>query len=253
MKDDRVRSLGRGLEILQLVNHHISLKASEVARLAKVPRPTAYRLLETLQDLGYLTRSASDGRWRPTLQVRTLSSGFRDEDWVAQIAMPRMVALGRQVLWPLDLVSFSDFRMVVRESTHALSPYSIDHGMVGRGLPILDTAGGRAYLAYLEPQERRALLDRMIAHATEDHPLLHDPAGMEHMISRCRAYGLGYRAEGFNPHTKSLSAPILANGRVVSCLTIVWISSALKFEEGLETFSEPLKACAADIAAALAP
>jgi hypothetical protein len=49
--------------------------------------------------------------------------------------------LGRQILWPLDLVTFRNYRMLIRESTHNISPFSVDHGMVGRELPVLETAG----------------------------------------------------------------------------------------------------------------
>jgi IclR family transcriptional regulator, mhp operon transcriptional activator len=249
---ETVRSLKRGLEILQVVNRHNTLTAHEVARAAGIPRPTAYRLLETLENLGFVVRGPSDQVWRPTLKVKSLSSGFREEDWVAQIAVPSMMRLAKQVLWPLDLVTFRDYGMVVRESTHAISPYSIDHGMVGRKLPILATSGGRALIAFSDEQEREHILDGLRKRPDQDDPLLHDPIGLEHLVARCRNLGLGFRTEGFNPHTMSISAPIILNGCVWACLTLIWIASAMRFEDALTRMAPRLKSTAGDIAAELA-
>ena len=135
---------GRTFQILDL-----SGRWNAVATATSIPRPTVYRLLETLEGLGFVSRDHSSEKWRPTLQAKSLSSGFRHEDWVTQSAVPEMVRLGREILWPLDLVTFNDYQMEIRESTHNISPYSIDHGMVGLQLPVLDTAGGRAYLAFV--------------------------------------------------------------------------------------------------------
>ncbi|MFN3524716.1 MAG: helix-turn-helix domain-containing protein [Paracoccus sp. (in: a-proteobacteria)] len=247
-KDETVRSLIRGLEVLQAVNRHATFRASDIAKITDIPRPTVYRLLETLETLGFVARGATDGIWRPTLRVKTLSSGFRDEDWVAQNALPRMLRLGKEVLWPLDLVAFSDFRMLVRESTHALSPYSIDHGMVGRQLPILETSGGRAFLAFSEAAERAHVLKALASRPGDDHALLHDTAGLDSLLARCRDYGLGFRVEGFNPHTKSISAPIIVDRRVICCMTMIWIGSAMRLEEALDRFGPRLRETAADIA-----
>jgi IclR family mhp operon transcriptional activator len=247
-----VRSLQRGLAILQAVNRHNGLRASEIAKLAGVPRPTAYRLLETLEGLGFVLRGPSEDNWRPTLQTKSLSSGFRDEDWVAQIAVPQMMKLGRQLLWPLDLVTFRDFRMEVRESTHNISPYSIDHGMVGRGLPVLETAGGRAFLAYLPEDDRQHLLKGLRAELGDENVLYQQDGPLDFILKRARELGLGYRIRGFNSRTMSLSAPIMSHDRPIACLTMIWIASALKFDDAVKTYGDALKATADSIAEELA-
>jgi len=240
-----VRSLQRGLDILQIVNQHNGLTVSEVAQRAGVPRPTAYRLLETLEGLGYVARDASSDGWRPTLQTKSLSSGFRDEDWVASIAVPMMIRLGRRLLWPLDLVTFRDYRMAVRASTHNMSPFSVDKGMVGRELPILETAGGRAHLAFVPPAEGEAVLTGLRGRYGSENVDFQDDGPLERILERTRELGLGYRIRGsVNRKTMSLSAPVLLCERPVACLTIIWIASALKFEDALSEFRAPLLATA---------
>ena len=243
-----MRSLQRGLEILQAVNQHNGLRASEVARIVGIPRPTAYRLLETLEGMGFVLRGPSEDSWRPTLQTKSLSSGFRDEDWVAQIAVPQMMKLSRKVLWPLDLVTFRDFRMAIRESTHNISPYSVDHGMVGRGLPILQTAGGRAYLAYVAPQDREQILSKLREELGEEKVDYLEDGPLSYVLDQTRRLGIGYRIKGFNDRTMSISAPILHQERPIACLTMIWIASAMKFEDALKGYREALVATAGTIA-----
>ena len=247
-----VRSLRRGLEALRAVNQHHGLRASEVARAIGIPRPTAYRLLETLEGLGYVARGSSGDAWRPTLQTKSLSSGFRDEDWVAQIAVPQMMKLGRKVLWPLDLVTFRDFRMTVRESTHSISPFSIDHGMVGRALPILETAGGRAHLAYVPSQEREHIISGLRSELGDEKVDYHDDGPLPGILERTRELGVGFRIRGFNNRTMSISAPILLQDRPIACLTLIWIASAMKFDEAIRTHRDALIATACAISDELA-
>ncbi|MCZ4258214.1 helix-turn-helix domain-containing protein [Sulfitobacter sp. G21635-S1] len=246
-----VRSLERGLLILQTLNRRNGLKAAEVAAATSIPRPTVYRLLETLEGLGFVSRDHSSEKWRPTLQAKSLSSGFRHEDWVTQAAVPEMVRLGREILWPLDLVTFNDHQMEIRESTHNISPYSIDHGMVGVQLPVLDTAGGRAYLAFSREEERAQTLAGLRAKLGLQNPVMLQDGPLMHVLDRCRTLGVGYRKEGYRLSTQSISAPIYSGPRVLACLTVIWTSSALSFEKALDQYRDKLLATARGITDAL--
>lgn len=243
-----VRSLQRGLAILQAVNAQNGVRAAEAAKLAGVPRSTAYRLLETLEGLGFVVRGPSEDRWRPTLQVKSLSSGFRDENWVSQIAVPQMMKLGRKSLWPLDLVVFRNFGMEIRESTHNISPLSVDHGMVGRVIPVLESAGGRAFLAYLPASEKEQILQGLRVELGEDSVGFYEDGPLDFILDRTRQLGLGYRIRGYNDRTNSISAPIVAHDRPIACLTMIWIASAMKFEDALRVHGDALKETARSIA-----
>jgi len=249
---ESVRALRRGIEILRLLNAEAGLRESEIAKRTGIPRPTVYRLMETLEELFLVRRSPSDERWRPTAHTRQLSSGYRDEGAVAAVALPHMTRLARQILWPVDLVSFYDYAMLVRESTHNISPFSIDIGMAGRLLPVTETAGGRAWLAFCPEDEREMILSGVEARSQDAGGMSFDRSAFAHILERVRRLGLGFRVEGFRSHTMSLSAPIRSDGRVVACLTVIWIASALDFETALERYQAPLLEVCAAIEADLA-
>ncbi len=229
------------------VNQNNAASISELAVATRIPRPTIYRILETLQDQGFVTRSSTGDCWRATLKTKSLSSGFREEDWVAQHAVPHMIRLGKTILWPLDLVTFQDFEMVVRESTHSISPFSIDHGVVGQSLPLLETSGGRCYLAFCSDSERKLILDGIKKTNRLKSGYLQSTTNLNFMLGQIRELGMGFRTEGFRKHTMSLSAPIWAEDRVIACLTLIWIASAMSFETALKEHSANLLDSAARI------
>ncbi|MDK3018819.1 helix-turn-helix domain-containing protein [Pseudodonghicola flavimaris] len=236
-----VRALERGLTILEAVNEKDGMRTQEVADYCGLSRPTVFRLLETLEAQGFVQQSKSDGAWHPTLRCNLLSCGYLDKAWVGQLAMPEMVRLGSQILWPIDLVTLAEDSMQVRQSTHKFSPFSFDVSMIGKKIPLLLTAGGRAYFSYCPEEEREEILDILRRTGQPDHNLAHDPRFLAKIIALTRERGYGFRAEEFRPKTVSISMPIMKHGRPVACLTVSALKSALSLEELARKFSRKLR------------
>jgi IclR family mhp operon transcriptional activator len=245
-----VRSLERGLKVLAALNRCHGAGAQQLARLVALPRPTVYRLLETMESLGYVTRS--DESWTLTAQVKALSSGFHDDVWVTRVAAPILHELGREVLWPVDLVTFENDAMIIRETTHAESPFSIDRGMAGTHLPVLQTSGGRAHLAFSPATEREIILARLRRSEKPGDALARDAQFVARILKETRQFGYGFRTDGFNPHTASISLPIQIDGRVLACITMIWIASALRFEDAVARNLDPIRRAVGRIQALLA-
>jgi IclR family mhp operon transcriptional activator len=93
-----VRGLSRGLLLLNLLNKFDGgATVGTLAEFSGLHRTTVRRLLETLQDEGYVRRSRSDDSFRLTIKVRQLSEGFRDEHWISALATPLLGELLREV------------------------------------------------------------------------------------------------------------------------------------------------------------
>jgi len=243
-----VRSLERGLALLEAMNRHKLASVVELARETRLPRPTIYRLLETLQRAGFVVRSGSNDRFCVARRVRTLSDGFTEDEWISAIAMPRMTAFTREFIWPLALFTFDEGRMLVRETTHAASSLSIDYGMVGRRMPMLRTAGGRAYLAFCPNNERRAILELLTHSEQSDDRQAHEWQRLAKLFNTIRTKGYATQFREINPKTAGLAVPIRLPDRVLGCISLIWIASALTMEEAERRFVAPLTALASEIA-----
>jgi IclR family transcriptional regulator, mhp operon transcriptional activator len=239
-----VRSLERGLALLIAMNRRKLPSVVELARDTRLPRPTVYRLLETLNRAGFVTRSSPADRFCLTPKVRSLSDGFLEDDWIADVAAPLMAQFTRDLVWPAALMTFEQGRMLVRETTHEASVLSIDHGMVGRSLPMLRTAAGRCYLACCSTSERRAIL-KMLAHS----PAAEDQGAREKervgaLLDAIRAKGFAIQDREINPKATGMAIPIRAGARILGCLSLIWISSALTIAEAEQRLLPPLRSVA---------
>ena len=248
-QSEGVRAFKRGLDVLHEVNRSGGIRAGDVARQLDLPRPTVYRLLETLEELGYIARSASDDRFRVTRRALSLGDGYDPGVVICQAAAPYLSELSRKLVWPVDLSTYENAAMVVQETTHSRSPLSIDRGMIGKRLPMLRTSAGRAYLAACAPRERDLIINhlRRIDEA-DDRPFLDEPR-LARMIADTAQRGYAIRNEGeFNPKTASIAVPIARDEIVFGCISIIWIRSALSLDEAVAQFVAPLRETAAAIA-----
>ena len=154
-----VRSLERGLALLVAMNRRKLPSVVELARETRLPRPTVYRLLETLHRAGFVMRSrpvdrsASPPKFAASAMAFSKTIGLRKSQrhWLQDAVHARSgVARGADDVRTRPHAGARD---------HARSQRAlIDHGMVGRSLPMLRTAAGRCYLACCSANERRAIL-----------------------------------------------------------------------------------------------
>jgi IclR family transcriptional regulator, mhp operon transcriptional activator len=247
-RDGGVRSLERGLALLLAMNRRRLPSVVELAHDTHLPRPTVYRLLETLSRTGFVTRSSPHDRYCLTSQVRALSDGFAEDGWITEVATPLMTQLTRQLVWPVALMTFEAGRMLVRETTHEASTLSIDHGMVGRSLPLLRTAAGRCYLALSPPTEQRAILDMLSRSKAPEDRGARETQRMVKLLDAIRAKGYAIQDREINPKTTGIAVPIHLGTRVLGSLSLIWISSALTIEQAEIKFLPLLTLAACRIA-----
>lgn len=238
---ENVRSLLRGLEVLRHVNAMGSARPGEIAKALNIPRPTIYRLLETLEEAGYITFSASSNIVRVTRLAASLGDGTAMASELSRLAAPLMAEAAARLVWPLDLTVYDNAAMVIQETTHGRSPLSIDRAMIGYRLPVLRSSAGRAYLAFCPNNERQLILEHLRR--------LGDPADLfflenhwpNKMIAETLDRGFAIRDAGeFRAQTASLALPIIAGGAVHGCISLIWIRSAMSTVQAAEMAAEPL-------------
>lgn len=250
-----VRGLTRGLAILNALNRElIGATPSRLSETTGIHRTTVRRLLETLQSEGYVRRSPSDDSYRLTLKVRELSEGFRDDHWISAIAAPLLGELLNEVVWPTDLTTLDVDAMIVRETTHRFSRLSFHRSMVGRRLPILETASGLAYLAFCPETEREELLELLAHQQGREGEIARNGREVERLILRTHRKGFGenYRDWDLEQRIASIAIPIRSGQLVLACLNLVYIADAMTIDQAAEKYLPAMKQTRKKIEASLA-
>jgi IclR family pca regulon transcriptional regulator len=93
-----IEALARGLDILALFSpQNTSLSMTEVVSLLNLNKSTVFRLLSTLETMGYLDRDPETRRYRPSLRVLHLGYTVINSLEVRQVARPHLERLAREV------------------------------------------------------------------------------------------------------------------------------------------------------------
>lgn len=244
-----MRALTRGLAILRFVNAAGDPRPSEIAAGLALPRPTVYRLLQTLEEAGYVALSPTDNRVRVTRLAAGLGDGFAMTSRICQAAGAIFAAYAPRIIWPLDISVYENGAMAIQETTHNSSPLSIDRGMTGFRLPMLRTAAGRVYLAHCDEGERDIILEQVRRlNDPADAPFF-EPQSLGRMLTETRAAGFATRqGGGFRAKTASIAVPLIFAGTVAGAITIIWTRQAMTLQDALARYGALLGEIAARIA-----
>ncbi|MNZ79915.1 HTH-type transcriptional regulator KipR [compost metagenome] len=240
-----VRGLIRGLQIFRAMNFsHGPASISQLSQETGLHRATVRRLLETLQQEGYVKRHCSeDNLFQLTLKIRELCEGFHDEQWISSLASPVLCNLLQRVHWPTDLCTLDGDAMVVRESTHNISRLSFNTAMIGRRLPMLCTSVGRAYLSFCPDQEREAILDLLRSREDEEGVLARDATYIRRLVEHTRkaGYGENYAHWASERRIAAIALPVRNGEKVMGCLSLVYVAKAMPIQDAAKRYLPILK------------
>jgi DNA-binding IclR family transcriptional regulator len=153
-----VSALVRGVSILRCFSNKCQeLSAKELMDLTGLPKPTLFRLTDTLCELGLLRYSERLSKYVPGLGLLSLSSPVLTRLALRQLARPQMQALADLTEGQVQLaVGFRRELCLVEQANSLGNP--IFRPEVGVGTSLSRTASGRAYLLGLPDDERDAYL-----------------------------------------------------------------------------------------------
>jgi IclR family mhp operon transcriptional activator len=254
-QDGSVRAIGRGLAVLRAINQHGSLNMMAIAKATMLPYPTTCRIVDTLIEEGMIEREPGRKFYRPTPLVRSLSHGYRPEDDLAAAARPAISGLTRSILWPLTVCSRVGSTMMIRESSHKISPKTLNIYYPGHTFPMLGGSAGITYLASCSADEREAVLKSLEQSGELGGAYTRSVLTNTFEDVRRQGFSVYERCHNnANPgKTSSLSAPIMVDGSCEGTVTVVFFASAMTMAEGIERYAEPVCTIAGVIAGNLTP
>ena len=112
---------------------------------------------------------------------------------------------------------------------------------------MLHSALGRAYLAWCLDAERDLILRTLASSSQPDRDMASDQAAVDRLLGRVLKKGYGFREGGMSPKTGSIAVPVRWADRVIACINIHYILSALTEQEVAARYLTPMRAAAAEI------
>jgi IclR family pca regulon transcriptional regulator len=215
---DFVEALARGLSIITAFSPTATaLSASDVATRTALPRPTARRLLLTLEKLGYVR--SSGGLYTLTTKVLELGTTYIAALGIWELARPHQEALVARTgeSSSMSQLDGSDIVYVARVAVPKIIALSVH---IGTRFPAIATSMGHVLLADLTPGELTEVL-AMPSRSGIIPRVTPSRARLDRDLAGVRRRGWALSDERLSLGIRSIAAPVRdASGRIVAAMNV---------------------------------
>lgn len=241
---DFIEALSRGLGVLRAFSKdRPALTLSEVAQAADLARPTARRILLTLEELGYVR--AGDGHFALTPRVLELGMAYVSALGLWDIARPHMEDLVRQTRESSSMSQLdgSDIVYVARVAVPKLIALRVD---IGTRFPAARTSQGKVLLAGLPAAEVRERLSVPSRSGLPD--VAPDVDSVLDELARVREIGHAVADEELAPGIRSVAVPVRGgDGGVLAAMNVTVHAAETSLEVLLDQHLPRLREAAARV------
>lgn len=202
----------KALRLLELLStHDTPVRLSELSRESGMNKSTAYRMLETMRQMGYVQQDEPGGRYMITSRMWQIGVRAFQRIDIRNLARPFLETLSRDTDEPavLAIIEGSDVVIVDRcASSQAVQTIS----QVGSRTPLHCSSLGKAYLM-VDPQTKLAALKRPLQQFTPK--TITRLADLQANIEACIAQGQAAAFDEYREGVSGVSAPVLgSDGKV---------------------------------------
>jgi IclR family transcriptional regulator, pca regulon regulatory protein len=213
-----VQSLARGLATIEAFSsERPSLTISQAAEVTGLSRPTARRVLLTLEALGYAQKSGNEFRLTP--KTLNLGYGYISSMGVGDIAQSEMERLTELTDESCSVGALDGMEVVYIARVPTRRIMSISIGL-GTRLPATATSMGRVLLGGLPDDELEQRLSRFVPEKYTSRTI-DDRERLLNEIRLVRERGWALVDQELEDGLRSIAAPILsAEGDVVAAMNL---------------------------------
>jgi DNA-binding IclR family transcriptional regulator len=227
-QDAQVADASSGAQRIQAVDRAVALLKAvaasatrptvlELARDCEINRSTAWRLLRTLEHHGLVDRDPVTQRYTVGYGAVAVAAVVTDDALVRRVR-PLLARLADTTGESVTLAVAKRFNLVYVDQVDP--PRVAVPSWLGKPLPLHATSGGKAFLAWLRPVERDAVLPaelpRYTAHTITDRDVL------ERQLAEVRQVGYAICNREYEEFSSGASAVVLSMRQYPMAVINVW-------------------------------
>lgn len=217
---DNIQSLERALRIIEILAHSEKpLGVTEIGKLIGVHKSTAYRLVYTLRQFGYVDQDEETEKYYLGLKPLELSSIINERLDIKRVIRPYLEELSDKTGETIHLAVREEDDVVYIdkiESKHAVRMYS----RIGARAPLYCTALGKCLLAFgPESVIKKWVSKESLPQKTENTIKTGEELARE--LEEVRRQGYALDREEFEQGVRCIGVPILnKSGRAIAAISI---------------------------------
>lgn len=251
-RDYTVQSLERGLQVLRCFTPaKPTLSLQEIADKLGIPKGSAFRMVATLEALGYLVQDPETKRYRVDIGVLDLGFTYLAGLGYPDVALPHLQKLAHETQESASMAVLDDLDVVYVARASIQRVMSINLS-IGSRLPAYCTSLGKVLLAHLDEKTLEERLRRLGQPQKLTPYTIADPETLRRHLVEIRHKGYAINDQELELGLRSVAAPVRdARGEVVAAINVSTVAARVSVADIERQVVPKLLRCAATISAQL--
>ena len=225
----------RTLEIVANTAHELSVQ--ELAEKLESDKTTAYRMLITLEEAGYVTRDEYTKRYGLTYKVVSLSRNLLAENEVSKLVIQTLREVSSETQETLHFSVLDRDEAVLIHRVKGSHLVNVDF-QIGDRSPLHATSIGKVLLAYQDYRYIEKMVSNGLARYAENTKT--DPDELRRELQLIRSQGYAFDDHEFSDSMRCVAVPVFAGGgRLAGGISISGPDFRFTHEK-LQELKEPL-------------
>lgn len=213
-------TVGKALEVLdQVADFGRPVRFAELLADSTFPKPTLYRLLQTLTSQGMLAYDPDRHTYAPGARLMKFAHAAWSQSTLAQVASPHLQTLSEATGETVHLAQLDSAQVLYLDKRNATQPVEM-YSQAGKVGPAYCTGVGKAMMAFLTEEAADMVIGQQSFHIFTPFTLGSAKA-LRDELNDIRANGYGFDREEHEPGIICVAMPILSeSGRVLGALSV---------------------------------
>ena len=201
-------AVDRALDVIELLAaSEKDMAFSEIVKGVEIPRQSLIRILNTLCKRGIVERAEVRGFYRSGMRLLYLGNRLKDKMRLRAMALPFMQEMAEETHKTIELSTLDRDQLILIEQIEGTEGVRL-YSRVGGVYPYFHAlAVGKIYLAHMDPEKRRKVLDKIGLPAVTEHTIIRMD-NLEEELLRVRKNGYAFEDQELRKGVRRVGAPI---------------------------------------------